>query len=189
MTDLQKYLRGYFGVSDVDMSNIESMFVQENLTKHAYYTKEGGHCDKLSFIKMGMMRVYSTTGEKEITQWISTPGYFVTDISSLVFDTESRWNIQAMTDCELYTISKQDYNRLKDIVPAWPELEKRFITKCFMTLEDRVFGQISQTAEERYLALLSENPSLFNEVPLHYLASMLGMTPETLSRIRAKRIS
>ena len=75
------------------------------------------------------------------------------------------------------------------MLPAWPEIENRFLTKCFIILEERVHNQISLSAEERYNDLMQFNPIPFNEVPLQYLASMLGMTPETLCRIRAKRTS
>jgi len=189
MTELETYIRSYFGVSPEDMLTIHSKFSKEKIAKGKYFTRIGSSCDRLSFITSGMMRVSAPQKDKSVTQWISTTGYFVTDISSLVFDTPSRWNIEALTDCELFTISKEEYNKLSYEIPAWPQLEKRFIAKCFMTLEDRVFSLISQSAEERYDQLFGLNPSLFNEVPLNNLASMLGMSPETLSRIRAKRIS
>jgi hypothetical protein len=75
------------------------------------------------------------------------------------------------------------------VVPAWPEIEKQFIAGCFITLEDRVFNHLSLSAEERYDQLFAFNQDLFRHVPQQYLASMLGMTPETFSRIRAKKVS
>ena len=164
-------------------------FKAEKLAKGEFYLKAGVPCHKLSFISKGMLRMYRSDGAKEVTQWISTEGYFVTDLASLAYGTPSRWNIQTLSDCEFYTIAKQDYDNLKEVLPAWPEIEKRFLTKCFIILEERVHNQISLSAEERYNDLMQFNPIPFNEVPLQYLASMLGMTPETLSRIRAKRTS
>jgi CRP-like cAMP-binding protein len=73
------------------------------------------------------------------------------------------------------------------VVPKWPEIEKTFIARCFTVLEDRVMTHLSLTAEERYEAFFQYNPELFNTAPSQYLASMLGMTPETFSRIRKKR--
>ncbi|WP_229239031.1 hypothetical protein [Emticicia sp. C21] len=64
-----------------------------------------------------------------------------------------------------------------------------FIAKCFTMLEDRIFSHLSMTAEERYNFFFQNNKELFNQVPLQYIASMLGMTPETFSRIRRKAIS
>ena len=108
------------------------------------------------------------------------------DLSSFVFKQTARWNIQALTDCELYVIDNNDYQKIGQIIPGWNSLEKLFIAKCFTVLEDRILQHLSMSAEERYNQLFSFNKELFNQVPLQYLASMLGMTPETLSRLRKK---
>ncbi|HOY14918.1 MAG TPA: cyclic nucleotide-binding protein, partial [Saprospiraceae bacterium] len=102
--------------------------------------------------------------------------------------TTARWEIQALSDCELYSIDRNDLNRLGDFIPNWAALEKTFISKCFLMLEDRVFSFLSMTAEERYQQFLVKRMHLFNEVPHQYIASMLGMTPETLSRLRNKNL-
>lgn len=189
MHELERYLKSYFSINQEDLSKINSLFKPEELKKGDFYVKQGAYCKKLSFVRKGLIRVYKSSPEKDVTQWISTEGYFIADLISFIFYEASRWNIQALTDCELYTISLENYQKMGQLVPNWYELEKRFITKCFGTLEDRVFSFISMSAEERYNQLFENNPELFNQVSLQYLASMLGMTPETLSRIRAKRIS
>jgi len=142
----------------------------------------------LSFIKSGILRVFasSPSGEKEITQWIGYKGTFITDLHSFIFKQRAKWNIQALSDCKLYTIDAENYTKLNNIITNWQTLEKKFITSCFTTLEERVLSHISLSAEERYLYLFEANKSLFNDVPLHFIASMLGMSPETFSRIRNK---
>ncbi|HEY1033150.1 MAG TPA: cyclic nucleotide-binding protein, partial [Flavipsychrobacter sp.] len=77
---------------------------------------------------------------------------------------------------------------LGESIPEWHKLEKLFIAKCFIILEERVNSHLFMTAEERFQQLLSLQPDLFNQVPLQYLASMLGMTPETMSRLRKKSL-
>lgn len=188
MTELEQYIQSYFGVDQNDLGTIGSLFKKTTLARGNFFTETGKPCEKLSFIKNGMLRIYVTTPDKEVTQWISTRGYFVTDLSSLVFGTPSRWNIQALTDTELYTINKKDYQSIGTLVPAWHKLEKLFIAKCFTMLEDRIFGHLSMSAEERYQFFFKKNKELFNQVPLQYIASMLGMTPETFSRIRKKSL-
>lgn len=89
----------------------------------------------------------------------------------------------------MYTIDYEDYLLLGKLVPKWNEFEKMFIGKCFVMLENRVLDLISLSSEKRYEKLLSQQPELFEQIPLHYLASMLGMTPETFSRIRKKYAS
>ena len=189
MTELQTYIKSYFGIRPEDLEKIAALFKEELLEKGSFYAKQGRNCQKLSFVKSGFLRVYAEAGDREVTQWISFKGYFLADLSSLVFETPARWNICALTDCELFTVSREDYRKIGKLIPDWYNLEKLFIAKCFLTLEDRVFSHLSMTAEERYRQTFEFNPELFNRVPLHYLASMMGMTPETLSRIRKKSIS
>lgn len=189
MTELQKHIISYFGVTNENIDKITSLFIETELKKGDFFTKSGQYCQKLSFVQSGYLRVFASANDKEITQWISSKGQFITDLYSLSFKQRARWNIQALTNCKLYTIEKDNYARLNSIVPNWPEVEKQFIAGCFIALEDRVFSHLSLNAEERYDIFFEKNKELFNQVPLQYLASMLGMTPETFSRIRNKKNS
>ena len=187
MKELEFYIKSYFGIlQQEDLKRIISLFKPGAIKKGDFYLKSGQACEKLSFIQSGFLRIFVAAEEKEVTQWISTKASFVTDLSSLVFGSPSRWTIQALTDTELFTISREDYNRIGKLVPQWHELEKLFIAKCFTMLEDRIFSHLSMTAEERYNFFFENNRELFNQVPLQYIASMLGMTPETFSRIRKR---
>lgn len=189
MTELEKYIATYFPVDSRDLAIIAKQFKEESLGKNDFFLKAGHYSERLSFIRSGMLRIYAPAGDKDVTQWISTEGYFITDLASLIFNIPARWNIQAISDVELFTIDKKAYMQLGKDIPQWHQLEKLFIAKCFTILEDRIFSHLSMSAEERYNELLRTNRELLNQVPLNYLASMLGMTPETFSRIRAKRIS
>ncbi|WP_299679712.1 Crp/Fnr family transcriptional regulator [uncultured Tenacibaculum sp.] len=186
MLSLQQQLRSYFGITSDEFKAIEHLFLRHQLNKDSYFVKKKQYCKKLSFVEHGYIRVFANVKDKEVTQWITTSSYFITDLHSFFFDQRSRWNMQALTDCTLYTISKEDYKQLSNKIPNWYNVEKNFISSCFSTLEDRVFDHLSLNTEERYLKFFNQNKILFNEVPLQYLASMLGMTPETLSRIRKK---
>jgi len=85
------------------------------------------------------------------------------------------------------TITQTNYHKLCKEFPKWNAIEKRFIVKCFAMIENRVFSHLSMTAEERYDLYFEQNRALFNQVPLQYIASVLGMTPETFSRIRKRQ--
>ncbi|WP_448700558.1 Crp/Fnr family transcriptional regulator [Mucilaginibacter sp. AW1-3] len=189
MNQLETYIHHYFSISIDDCKTIAGLFTQQDLAKGDYYLKSNKYCNKMSFIQSGLLRIYVDLPAGEVTQWISTAGYFVTDLSAFFFRNPSRWNIQALTDAKIYTINYEDYNNIGKLVPKWNELEKLFIGKCFVMLENRVFDHLSLSAEERYDRFFEQNRELFNQVPLQYLASMLGMTPETFSRIRRKKLS
>lgn len=183
--ELEGYIESYFGVVQAnELKEISSLFNLTTIMKGDYFLKTGKRSDKLSFIQSGFLRVFETTEEKEITQWISSKGYFVVDLSSFVFDKPARWTIQALVDTKLYTITRDDYNRIGTLIPKWLHLEKLFLVRCFSMMEDRSFSHLSMTAEERYNLFYESHRELFNQVPLQYIASMLGMSPETFSRIR-----
>lgn len=187
MTELEQNIRSYFGIIQPnDLQIISSFFKPAFLKKNDYFLRTGRSCDQLSFVQSGYLRVFKATEDKEVTQWISTPGYFITDLSGWLFESPARWTIQALHDCTLYTIHRKDYKKMGTLIPEWHELEKLFIGKCFTILEDRIYNHLSMTAEERYTFFFERNKELFHRVPLQYIASMLGMTPETLSRLRKK---
>lgn len=189
MTELESSITAYFGVMDAQkLEIITSFFQPETIKRGDYFLETGKKCDRLSFMKSGLMRIFVALEKKDVTQWITTKGYFVTDLSSFVFDEPARWTIQALTDTEIYTLHKRDYAKLSALVPDWIVLEKLFIARCFTIMENRIFSHLSMSAEERYAQFFESNKELFNQVPLQYIASMLGMTPETFSRIRKKQL-
>jgi len=80
--------------------------------------------NKLAFVQSGMLREFVEIEGEEITKWITSKGYFVVDLGSFVFGQSARWNIQALTDCELYLIDFVDYQSISQVIPKWLELEK-----------------------------------------------------------------
>ncbi|WBL24304.1 Crp/Fnr family transcriptional regulator [Zunongwangia sp. HGR-M22] len=188
MVKLDDILRENFGpLTQEEIEILSAYFHEEKLNKGEFFTETNKFCKKLSILKTGLLRIYRLSNGQEITQWIATPAYLVTEISSFFFDEPSRYDIQALTPVALLTIDKTNYSKLSKELPMWKNIEARFIAKCFMTLEDRVFSHLSMTAEERYNLYFNNNKYLFNQVPLQYIASFLGMTPETFSRIRKRQ--
>jgi CRP-like cAMP-binding protein len=188
MHSLEHFLRTNFFLSAETMDLILPNFKKIELKKGEYFIKMGRVADKMAFIDSGLIRIYAEaeSAEKEVTQWISTPGYFITELSSFVFQKPARLHLQALEDTTLFSIHKVTHQQLCNQVAEWNELDKKFIAKCFVMLEDRIFSHLYMSAEERFKQLMEFQPDLFNRVPLQYLASMLGMTPETLSRMRKK---
>lgn len=189
MNTLRTHIQQVFGLDEEKMiEKMESLFVEESLAKGDFLVQQNGICNKMCFVKSGYLRVYAYVDGKEVTQWISGSDYFLTELSSFMFGTESRFNIQAITPVEIYSIHKDKYLLLNQQVKGWTELEKMFLVRCFTTMENRIFGHLAMSAEERYKVFFETNKDLFQNVPLQYIASMLGMTPETFSRVRKKHL-
>ena len=184
---LAGHLQAAFQVSPVEAGKIAAFFRQMDLEKGAYFLEADHFSNYLGFIETGLLREFLYHDGREVTKWISGSGYFAVDLGSFLFGKTARVNMQALTDCRLWVLSKTDYAEIGRAVPKWPEIEKMFIARCFTVLEDRVVSHLALNAEARYEAFFQYNPELFNLAPLQHLASMLGMTPETFSRIRKKR--
>ena len=165
---------------------IASSFEEVHLKKGDYFLKAGNICRKMAFVSSGYLRMYDIAEGKEITLWIASSSKFVTSLSSFVFETENFWNIQAVTDCTLYVIGRQSHFELGKKQPKWLEFDNLLLAHSFALLERSMFSQLHTTAQQRLEKLLEEEPSLFNHVPLQYIASMIGIAPESLSRLRKK---
>lgn len=169
-----------------------SSFEIKTIKKGDFFLKSGKICRKMAFIDSGYLRMYDIADGKEITFWIGNKGKFITSLSSFIFETENFWNIQAVTDCTAFVISRQKHFELCKQQPKWLEFDNLLLARSFALLEQSMFSQLHTTAQQRFENLLKEEPTLFNNVPLQHIASMIGITPESLSRLRknlAKPIS
>ena len=161
-------------------------FKKMTLPKGHFLLKEGEVCRHTWIIEKGLARVFSTKDGNEVTTYFGFPGTFIDSFRSYVLQKPSRESIQLIEDSIIYSIKRSDIKNLKKKYPTLIEIDK-IITECYaIWLEERIYAIQFSTALERYSELLKEYPLFVKNIPLTYIASYLGITLETLSRIRSK---
>lgn len=167
-----------------------SFFTPKKLRKRQYLLQEGDVCKYFAFVQKGLLRSYTINekGQEHINQF-AFEGWWISDQFSFLTGEPSKYNIEAMEDCELVLLSKPAEEELLEKIPKFERYFRILLQNNLIATQRRLVSSLSQTAEERYNELITDCPTtLPRRVPQHMLASFLGITPETLSRIR-KNIS
>lgn len=185
------FLRSYINritsstISDEEFKYVEVAFKMKTLKKRQFLLHEGSVCKFMSFIINGAMRQYhiDDKGNEHIISfgieewWISDRGSF-TNLSP------SRYNIDAIEDTNLLVTTLEEINSLKEHSPLFLKMAHILDENSFIASQKRVEATISYTAEEKFIYLMETNPVFVKRFPQNMLASYLGITPETLSRVR-----
>jgi CRP-like cAMP-binding protein len=173
-------------VSATAATGIASRFELRSFAKNEFILREGKICDDYIFLVEGFMRSWATDTEgNEVTTNFYSPNNLVFEVNSFFNRTRSRENIQALTHCECLRINYEELNNLFHGMPEFRDFGRSVLVKGFTTLKGRMLSMITETAEERYVHLLAANPEIFQHAPLKTIASYLGITDTSLSRIRA----
>ena len=164
---------------------ITDRFNEKKLHKNEFFLQEGKLPDEYLFLQKGFMRAYAVDPEgNEVTTAFYSANNVVFEVSSFFNRTKSRENIQALTDCEGWFISYEELNNLFHSLPAFRDFGRSILVKGFSSLKTRMLSLITETAEERYRHLMNAQPEIFQYAPLKHIASYLGITDTSLSRIR-----
>lgn len=180
-----KYLQNQIQLNDQELDMIQKVCVRRRLRKNQYLLQEGDVWRYNAFITNGCLRTYSVNDKlQEHILNFAIENYWIGDRESLLNGTPSRYNIDAIEDSEVLLISKEDFTVLMKSIPQFQDLVNLIIERSFAASQDRINSSISLNAEEKYATFLKRQPKIANRVPQHMVASYLGITPETLSRIR-----
>ena len=181
----KRYTRRYVKLNDEELERIESVCVFRKLRKQQYLLQEGDVWRLHAFIVKGCLRTYSID-EKGVEHIIGfgIANWWVGDRESLKSGKPSRFNIDAVSNSEVILITERDFNRLLAEIPAFNEMINTILDRSFMAAQRRILSFISQSAEEKYLTFLEMYPGFDACIPKNMIASFLGITRETLSRIR-----
>jgi CRP-like cAMP-binding protein len=176
------------GFHEVEIATITSYFKKKTFEKGDYFVKEGKISMQMGFLEVGQFQYYSTTeAGEERTTYISLPNTFVASLLTYLAEIPARENISALTNAILWIVDKKDVVELQNQIPRFKDFYIRLIEEQICCIDNSRLDFITLTAEQRYEKLLKENPALLQEVPLQYIASMLGITPRHLSRLRKNK--
>jgi CRP-like cAMP-binding protein len=171
--------------------------IRNFLEKHSYtcsfekgkfLLKTGDVCEDIYYIKNGVVRGFIKEGDKDITTWITADNELVSSISAIDNREATRENVQAIEDCDMLAMRYSDLEKLYTQFPEFNIVTRKLLQRYYQDAEDRAFIVRLTNAEDKYEQFLIRYSHLANRVPLKYIASFLGITLETLSRVR-KRLS
>lgn len=184
-TTLNKFISQYVTVSEEELKEITSQFKSKSLKKNEYVLMPGNTCRDLVFVKKGCLRLYYLKDDFEISVWFAFPGSSAIEMVSFISETPSNYFIQAIEDSEILYLAKTSINKLYKSQPKMQEMMKNFWEDVIINLLSRFTALQTDPAEKRYRELLNK-PTFLEKIPQKYLASFIGVTPTSLSRIRKK---
>ncbi|MEN0053304.1 MAG: Crp/Fnr family transcriptional regulator [Mucilaginibacter sp.] len=157
-----------------------------SLKKHAFYLKEGQVCKAMTVVYKGGLRYFSRGEKGDYTIGFAFEGEWIGDYESFLLQAPSPDFIEALDDCELFTLNYSDMQALYQHSQRFERFGRLMAEKLFIDTAKSKRNLMLQSAEERYLELLTNQPHIFERLPQHLIASYLGIQPQSLSRIRAK---
>jgi CRP-like cAMP-binding protein len=185
--NLIKYCKSFVEIDESSEADLQSNFVPKKLNKKEFLLKEGKICNMVAYVYKGTMRIFHTIDGNELTCDIILENSFVTDFKSLNNGEASAINIQAIDDCDLLIIDKFDLIKLYDTNKHIERLGRIMAEKIAIRTIEIAASLSFDKPEMRFKKLLSTQPELFQKVPQKYLANILGISPESLSRIKARK--
>jgi CRP-like cAMP-binding protein len=159
----------------------------KKLRKRQYLLQEGDICRYQFFVDKGCLRTYNidNKGIEHVVQF-AVEDWWTGDMYSFIKECPARYNIDALEDSEIIYFDKPSQERLFEKVPKFERFFRILLQNAFISLQERITSGLTQTAEERYTDFVNKYPVFEQRIPQHQVASYLGITPESLSRIRKK---
>ena len=167
---------------------IQTMFTEIQVPPKTTLLREGEIASRIYFISQGCLRLWFNDDGRDITFQFFTEYQEVSSFESFYYDEPSLFNIETIEFSHLIVIKKEDYQKLIKMFPQLKEYSSEILAERFMNYTKLFLSRIKDSPQKRYMELYSQNQQLLERIPHHYIASYLGITPVSLSRIR-NRIS
>lgn len=173
------------GFTSDDQIKILNSHEKVFFNKGEFLLKEGQIASEYYCLESGLIRSFAISSEgKEVTTGFFSPDEIVIEVASLFLQTPTSENIHALTDCVCWKIKLESFQQLFQSIPCFSEWGRDWMSGVLFTTKKRSLSMITDSATERYLALRKEHPEIIQQAPLKYIASYLGVTDTSLSRIR-----
>jgi CRP-like cAMP-binding protein len=182
-TELKKFITQYVSLEQPELDDIVNRFEKRIIKKNELLLNEGEICKDLVFVQEGCLRLYYVENEIEVSVWFAFKNSSAIDIYSFISERPSVYFLQAIEDSEILYLPKTELNELYQSHPKMQEMMRNFWEDAVLNLIDRFTALQRDPAEKRYLDLLAKPPYI-QKIPQKYLASFIGVTPTSLSRIR-----
>ncbi len=182
-----KNLIAYFqqsGFTSGEAQGVADLFKTKTFAKGEHFLEEGKTARHLAFISRGLFQFYFLKDGDEHTTYVVGENNFLASLSSFISQIPAKEYVRALGDGEVWQIHFNDLQHLKNHNAKFQTFYIGVLEHLLICIDDSRHKLIALTAEERYEALLDEEPELLQQIPLQYLASILGVTPRHLSRIR-----
>jgi len=184
-SSLIQFIRNTIPIDETKALAIANEFSPRQLSKGDIFLKEGKVSDEYLFLETGFLRSYLFDTEgNEVTINLSPPNSIVFEMASFFQRVPAQENIEALTASTGWVLSYAQLNNLFHALPEFRDFGRAVLVKGFIAFNQRTISLINRTAEQRYESLLKSSPQIFQYSPLKYIASYLGITDSSLSRIR-----
>lgn len=189
MHSITDFIADYCDLSGPELEKVAAAFSFREIEKDALLLKKGQVAGAISFIVKGCFRLYALNEkEEEITTWLVFEEMVITEPTSFLMRQPSRYYIQALEQSSIYSISFDQLQQLYADIPAFQEFGRRLMEKLLVSTMCRATFLLLDTPQERYDRLLAQ-PEYMQRIALKHLASFIGITPTSLSRLRARKTS
>ena len=185
MDNILQYLSKILGVPKENVLKCSQFYTFKKVKKGNFLLREGEICKDIFFVEKGILRTYSVdkNGKEHIVQF-APENWLISDRSSVFFEENSHYYIDATEDAEVWVLKDEFFTEMQTKYPETNINNKRLLNKHIKNLQDRINSLLSDSAEERYMKFIKMYPDIMLRVPQWMVASYLGITPESLSRVR-----